>query len=305
MSGLDPTNPQPHPTATNSGGLPTPTPPTPPQPPTPQQPGYGSTPGYVAPGSTQPGFPQPSQPTNPQPGGYPQPGYVEPGSQPGYPQPGYVEPGSQNATARPSVTPGSGQPGYGQQPGFPAPQTGFQQPGYGQQPGYAPQPGYGPPGYAPPGYGMAPVQKGRRKWPFVVGGILLLFVLLIGGCTVLLVKATGGATKEANAFLADLSSSPAAGATHGCQGAGMDEAALTGVLDNLKGGGWTGQKNLTGTSVSSTNGTTTAVVRGTIEMTSGATPVVVALNKPSKWCISGLNVGADAAPPVNANSTEG
>jgi uncharacterized protein DUF4352 len=75
-------------------------------------------------------------------------------------------------------TPGQGQPGGEWQPqGQPPP--GWQPQGYPQQPpqGYPQQP---PPGYGPP---AEPPKRKRRKWPWVLLGLL---VFLFGGCAVLI-----------------------------------------------------------------------------------------------------------------------
>ncbi|VFA96604.1 MmpS family transport accessory protein [Nocardia cyriacigeorgica] len=54
------------------------------------------------------------------------------------------------------------------------------QPQYPSGPHGYPQGQYPPPGMPPPGYYQPP--KKRRIWPWIVGGIVLFFVLMIGGC---------------------------------------------------------------------------------------------------------------------------
>ncbi|HJQ42246.1 MAG TPA: hypothetical protein VJ831_04110 [Jatrophihabitantaceae bacterium] len=116
----------------------------------PQPPEQGS-------GENPPGPPPPEQP----PQGYPQ--------QPTYPQ-------------APPPQPYGQQPGYGQQPAY-GQQPGYGQPAYPQQ-GYGqpPAPGYGAPGY-PPGYPPAgpmgePPKRKRKKWPWIVGSIVVVLVVL-------------------------------------------------------------------------------------------------------------------------------
>ena len=105
------------------------------------------------------------------------------------------------------------QPGYGQQgpqgssgwqPGQQPPPGGWQQPppGYGQQPppgGWQQPPqGYGPPpqGWGPP---PEPPKRKRRKWPWVLLGLL---ALLFGGCAVL-VSAIGNGVDQATTTAPD------------------------------------------------------------------------------------------------------
>ena len=111
----------------------------------------------------------------------------------------------------------SDQPGWDPaQGGFQPPQPGPppQQPGpYGQpssEPQYLPpnQPYQPPPGQPYPQvpgqpYG-GPSPRKRRKWPWVLGGIFLFFVLLIGGCTFFLVNLARGPIDGANDWIAML-----------------------------------------------------------------------------------------------------
>ena len=140
------------------------------------------------------GYPPPppppgGQPTPPPPGGATpdqQPGYPPP--QPGAPQPGYQQP---QEPAQPQQAP----PGYQQpqQPGYGQPQPGYQQP---QQPGYG-QAAYGQPGYGQPqpGYGIQPPPGPAKKssagkiLAIIFGVVLLLLVVLVGGCVLLFNKA--------------------------------------------------------------------------------------------------------------------
>ncbi|MBB3039586.1 MmpS family transport accessory protein [Hoyosella altamirensis] len=84
----------------------------------------------------------------------------------------------------PPQQPNPGQPNPEQYPqgGQPYPPQG------GQSGGYPPQGGqYGP----PPGYYQQPPKK-KKKWPWILGGIILFFVLIFGGCMALI----GGVATE-------------------------------------------------------------------------------------------------------------
>ena len=50
------------------------------------------------------------------------------------------------------------------------------------------------PGAIPPGYQLQPVKK--KKWPWIVGGIVLIFILMIGGCMAVVGKAVDEVDKE-------------------------------------------------------------------------------------------------------------
>lgn len=90
----------------------------------------------------------PPAPPDPGAGAYPPPAYPppDPGAQPGYPPPGY-----------PPQAPGAYPPG-----GYPPP-----------APGYGPPPGY------PPPYGEYPPPRRRRRWPWIVGGTVLVIVVAL------------------------------------------------------------------------------------------------------------------------------
>ena len=68
-----------------------------------------------------------------------------------------------------------------------------------QQPQYPPQPSSGQPyGTPPPGYGYPPAQqlpKKRKKWPWIVGGIVVMAIL---GCVGLFTLVLGGTAKVAS-----------------------------------------------------------------------------------------------------------
>ncbi|QHN28286.1 hypothetical protein GII33_22225 [Gordonia pseudamarae] len=82
-----------------------------------------------------------------------------------------------------------------QNPQQPYPQDGYPQGGYPQQP-YPGQP-YG--GQYPP---QTPPAKKRKKWPWILGGIILLFVAMFGGCMALIGGAANEIDKEINREIA-------------------------------------------------------------------------------------------------------
>ncbi len=122
---------------------------------------------------------------------------------------------------------------WNDQPGWTPGQGGFQQPRPGGSP---PQPGqydapsdqpYPPPNPqypqypAPPGqpyqqppghYVGTPVPRKRRKWPWIVGGIFLFFVLAIGGCSFLIFNLARAPIDGGNEWIAMLDEGDFAGA---------------------------------------------------------------------------------------------
>jgi len=101
-------------------------------------------------------------------------------------EPGPPPPGAQ----RPGLPP-PGQP--------PPPQTGpapYGQPFPGQQPPPAGAVGYG---LGPGGAPGAPTEK-RKIWPWIVGALVVL-ILLIGGCAAFVYRAATGPVDKANEFL--------------------------------------------------------------------------------------------------------
>lgn len=86
-----------------------------------------------------------------------------------------------------------GQPQYGQ------PQHGQQQPYGQQQPQYGQPYGQQPYGTPPPGYPMQtppPPVKKRRRWPWIVGGIVLVGILGCAGVFAFVLHGTGKALNE-------------------------------------------------------------------------------------------------------------
>ncbi|MFD4179975.1 MmpS family transport accessory protein [Rhodococcus sp. NPDC058514] len=67
--------------------------------------------------------------------------------------------------------------------------------GQGGQPGQFPPPGqYPPPGY----YQQQPPPAKRKKWPWILGGIVLVCILAFAGCAALLGGAANEIDKELN-----------------------------------------------------------------------------------------------------------
>ncbi len=259
-------------------------------------PSLPTPPSPPLPVSSLPVTPIPPQPSASQPGSEPEPGSVFPRPGAIYPEPGSVPESGSNYGSTPGYPSGMPPGGY-PQPGFP---PGYQQ-GYQSQPGY-PQPGYpqpgfpGQPGYQPAGYsgysGTGAVAQKRRKWPYVLLGIIVVFALLIGGCTVAFLRALSPTADEANAFLSDLYVNPTKAATHVCAGVqGFNEQNLARRADALKANGWTGGKNLNSVNMNTSDGTSTGGAGGTLKSLNGRElPVQVMLKKSGKWCVTGFVV---------------
>lgn len=89
----------------------------------------------------------------------------------------YSSPNPGQYSQQPPIAPGSGAPSSGQP--------------------YSGQPYGGQPYSAPPGYGYPPAQppKKRKKWPWIVGGVVLAMIL---GCVGLFTLVLGGTAKVAS-----------------------------------------------------------------------------------------------------------
>jgi hypothetical protein len=153
--------------------------------------------------------------------------------------------------------------------------------------------GPGGPGWTPGVVGP----KKKKKWPWVVLGIFLLLALLIGGCTVLIVKAVGKPVKAGNNFADALYKSPADAAKMLCPGTALNEEGLKTQRDALIAAGWTGSKSLLGANVSSNNGTSSAIVSGTF----GSSAVTIEMGKNgSDYCVNELvSPGSFAVPDIS------
>lgn len=179
------------------------------------------------------------------------------------------------------------------QPGWDPAQGGFQPPRPGpppQQPAPYPQPSSEPnyppsqPYQAPPGqpYQQAPGQYGtaaprkRRKWPWILGGIVLLFFVLIGGCTLFVFNLARGPIDGANEWIAVLDEGDFAGAQSTmCRSSATEPASL--VADF---GAGIDDYNLN--SVNSTNGSTS--VDGTVTIGGRARGITLFMaNQDGNW----------------------
>lgn len=94
----------------------------------------------------------------------------------------------------------------------PYPPHGGQPNSYGPpQPGYGPQAaGYGPlpAGGNPPGYGYPP-QKKKAKWPWILGGILALFFLMVACAAALGASSDSTSSSSAGSSVASVPADPA------------------------------------------------------------------------------------------------
>ncbi|MFW0793314.1 hypothetical protein AAFP30_05840 [Gordonia sp. CPCC 205515] len=71
------------------------------------------------------------------------------------------------------------------------------QPNYGQQPpNYGQQPYQGQPGQAYPGYPPAQPPKKRKKWPWVLLALVVVFLAIVGGCVALVGGAINSVDEE-------------------------------------------------------------------------------------------------------------
>lgn len=262
----------------------------------------------------------------PPPGSYPEPAAPQPPSQ--YPDSGAPQPPSQYPNpgapqAPPQQTPYEPQqplqypsPGHSAQPSpaynprqpqqpYGAPQQ-FQPPAQGQPQAYphGGEPNAYPAGGDPNLYGgqqagyqqyppaYAQPQKKSRKWLWVLLGIPLLALLGIGGCTAVLFRAVSGPIDATNAFVAELDEGDFDGAYQSlCQATrnavpaeqwtAEIEAGLSGDITDYR---------FTEASVSSVNGSSTAVVSGSIEIGGLSRNVTYSLvEEGSEWRVCQAN----------------
>ncbi len=108
-------------------------------------------------------------------------------------------------------------------------------------------------------------------------------ILGVGACSVWAFKALSGPTTFGNEFAEKLYSNPAAAAGDLCPGATLDAAGVQSAHDALVANGWTGDKRLLGTNVTTVNGSSTAVVGGTL----GTSTVTIEMTKiGGDWCVT-------------------
>ncbi|WP_405148437.1 MmpS family transport accessory protein [Nocardia salmonicida] len=165
-------------------------------------------PGQQPPGSSpDPHNQQPSgeQPSGSPPSGDQPPGYEPSGQQPYGQQPYGQQPyGQQPYEQQPYGQQPYGQQPYGQQPYEQQPygQQPYGQQPYGQQPYGQPQgwnqqggPPYQQGGYPQGGY---PPPKKRKVWPWVLGGVLLVFLVGLGSCIAIVATTVNEVDNEIN-----------------------------------------------------------------------------------------------------------
>ncbi|MEV0548361.1 MmpS family transport accessory protein [Nocardia salmonicida] len=150
-------------------------------------------PGQQPPGSSpDPHNQQPSgeQPSGPPPSGDQPSGYEPSGQQPSGQQPYGQQPyGQQPYGQQPYGQQPYGQQPYGQQP--------YGQQPYGQPQGWNQQggPPYQQGGYPQGGY---PPPKKRKVWPWVLGGVLLVFLVGLGSCIAIVATTVNEVDNEIN-----------------------------------------------------------------------------------------------------------
>ena len=145
--------------------------------------------------------------------------------------------------------------------------------------------------------------KKRRSRLKIALGVFLVFVLLIGGCSVFAFKAIKGAADEGNRFLVALNQSSNAASKRTCANTGLDAAALDAIRDYLTKNGWDGTKSLRGSSVAATKGTTTGEVTGTVHLKDGDRAILLNMRKKGSWCVAGIHVaGPDTGATVGTGS---
>jgi hypothetical protein len=124
--------------------------------------------------------------------------------------------------------------------------------------------------------------------------IFLLFVLLIGGCSVFVWRTISGATDAGNEFVEQLYADPSRAAQDLCAGSATTAAELGSIRDQLVADGWTGGKSLIGAGINSNGNGTEGGVTGSLSTTL-STPVAIELRKPGgDWCVQRLIVGPGA-----------
>lgn len=169
-------------------------------------------------------------------------------------------------------------------PGYQAPPQAGYQPPQPQQP-YQQQPGMPP----PPSQPALNVMKPKRPWWKIALGVLLLGILLIGGCTVLVLRAVSGPIDAANDFLADIANQDFNAAVEHLDPNCFGGAPSAAVLENEFG---RGLESYNLNSVSNDNNSS-GTAGGTITRTNfGTQPISFAMTKPfDDWLVCGVQFG--------------
>jgi hypothetical protein len=145
------------------------------------------------------------------------------------------------------------------------------------------------PGYGSPGGVVPPTFPKKRIWPKVLLGVGLALILLIGGCTVLVVRSARNIVGVGNKFLSALQTSADSGAKAACSNAPREELGI--LRSKLTEAGWTGEKYLTSFATSSATGVEpSGSVSGVVKVRAGYHPVVLTLGKDSDWCVKSASV---------------
>lgn len=232
--------------------------------PVPPQPGHDPAVGHPPP-------PAPEQQTPAPPGQPPVQYYAAPpaGTPPYRPPANGVSPDEQPYGAPPYGPPASGTPPYG--PPYGPPANSAAPPGY-APPGYAP-PGYAPP-YGPPYYGSPaqPPPKKSRKALWIVLGIVGVVLLLAAAGVVILLNVVGGTTNQARGLADDFNKLIIAGDVDTAYDKYLDPALMQKLSREEFAAGVHGlglddscKANYTSLKVSSSNGTNSADVAGSID----------------------------------------
>ena len=160
-------------------------------------------------------------------------------------------------------------------------------------PAAPPPPGPGDSGPAGVPYGMATTfeqpKKKRSVWKWVVG-IILAFMLLIGGCTFVLWRAVSGPIDAGNDFLAELQDGDIEGAWALSDPTCFDEgiAALS-VFDGVTIEAY----RLSGTNVQVDNGNQTGSTSGTITLDGNdVRDIELFMVERDGWRVCGFDIGA-------------
>lgn len=167
-------------------------------------------------------------------------------------------------------------------PGYqPPPQPGYQQPGY-QQPA---SPGMPPPPSQPP----LDVMKAKRPWWKIALVVVGLGILLIGGCTVFVLRAVSGPIDAANEFLADIAAQDFDAAVEHLDPSCFGGAPSATVLESEFG---RGLESYDLNSVSNDNNSSGSA-GGTITRSNfGTQPISFAMTKPADdWLVCGVQFG--------------
>lgn len=163
-------------------------------------------------------------------------------------------------------------------PGYQPPQAPPNQP-YQQQPGMPP----------PPTQPSLDVMKPKRPWWKIALVVVVLGILLIGGCTAVVLRAVSGPIDAANDFLADIAAQDFSAAVEHLDPSCFGGAPSAAVLESEFG---RGLESYNLTSVRNDNNTSGSA-SGTITRADfGTQPISFAMTKPfDDWLVCGVQFG--------------